>query len=180
MKLWAAISQAIAGWIKIVRGDPDWRQHFVFTAPGLVTALLVFALAAFLGVALASLNIGFPSQPGALAAMLVLALPLLAFVISIFGTRALLRSPQPLLPLLVPGAYSLTAFLLIEGLLAMFGGPLVMLAWLAIAYLLFRLLRAATDWHLAIAACCAVLSVVLLVGLRLALYMLSSSAGIAP
>ena len=179
MKLWAALSQAIAGWIKIVRGDPDWRQHFGFTAPGLVTALLVLALAAFLGVALASLEIGFPSLPGALAAMLVLALPLLTFVLSLLGTRTLLRSPQPLLPLLVPGTYALTAFLLIEGLLAMFGGPLVMLSWLAIAYLLFRLIRVATDWHVAIAACCAVLTVVLLVGLRLALYMLSSAGGTA-
>lgn len=177
MKLWAAISQAILGWIAIVRGDPDWRQHFVFTAPGLVTTLLVFALAAFLGVALASLEVGFPSLPGALAAMHVLGMPLLAFALSLLGTRALLRSPQPLLPLFVPGTYALTAFLLIEGLLAMFGGPLVMLSWLAIAYLLFRLIRAATDWHVAIAACCAVLTVVLLVGLRLALYMLSSAGG---
>jgi len=177
MKLWAAISQAMLGWIEIVRGDSDWRQHFVLTAPGLVTALLVFALAAFVGVALASLEIGFPSLPGALAAMLVLALPLLAFVLSVVGSRTLLKSPQPLLPLLVPGTYALTAFLLIEGLLAMFGGPLVMLSWLAIAYLLYRLLRAATDWPNAIAACSAVLSVVLLVGLRLALYMLSSAGG---
>lgn len=92
MKLWAAISQAIAGWIKILRGDPDWREHFLFTAPGLVTALLVFALAAFLGVALASLSIGFPNLAGALAAMLVLALPLLTFVLSVLGSRALLKA----------------------------------------------------------------------------------------
>ena len=179
MKLWTALSQAFAGWVLILRRDENWRQHFTISAPGLVTALLVFALAAFAAVAFASLSIGLPSLPGMLAAMLVLALPIIAFVLTLLGTRMMLRSTQSMLPLLVPAIYALTAFLLIEGALALIGGAIVILAWLGLAYLLFRLARAATDWNTGIAACFAVFSVVLLVALRLALYMLSSSAGIA-
>lgn len=178
MKLWSAITQATAGWLLIVRGKPDWQSHFALTLPGLVTALLVFALAAFLAVVFASMSIGLPSLPGVLAAMVVLALPLISFALTLVGTRMLLKSDAPLLPLLVPAIYALTAFLLIEGLLAILGGPIVMLAWIALAFLLFCLARAATGWNVGVAFCFAVFSVVLLVALRLALYMLSSSASI--
>ena len=178
MKLWAAITQAFAGWLLIVRGKPDWHSHFALSLPGLVTALLIFVLAAFLAVVFASMSIGLPSLPGVLAAMVVLALPLVAFVLALLGTRMVLKTDELLLPLLVPATYVLTAFLLIEGLLAMLGGPIVMLAWIALAFVLFCLARAATSWNIGVSFCFAVLSVVLLVALRLALYMLSSSAGI--
>lgn len=178
MRLWAAITQAAAGWLLIVRGKPGWQQHFGLSAPGLVTALLVFALAAFLAVVFASMSIGLPSLPGVLAAMVVLALPLISFGLTLVGTRMILKSDGPVLPLLVPAIYALTAFLLVEGLLAMLGGPVVMLAWIALAFLLFCLARAATGWNVGVSFCFALFSVVLLVALRLALYMLSSSAGI--
>lgn len=180
MKLWNILSHAVRGWNAILRGHAGWREHFTLSTPGLVTAILIYALADFLAVAFASLSIGLPSLPGVIAAMIVLALPIVAFVVTLLGSRAMLKSNQPVLPLLVPGVYALTAFLLIEGLLALYGGPIVMLAWAGLAYLLFRLLRAATDWNSGIASSCAVFTVVLLVALRLALYMLSSSAGIAP
>ncbi|UXN73916.1 hypothetical protein N8D56_00545 [Devosia sp. A8/3-2] len=51
MKLWAALANAFAGWVKIARGDADWRIHFAFTAPGLVTAILIYFFFAFLAVA---------------------------------------------------------------------------------------------------------------------------------
>ena len=178
MKLWSVISRAAAGWLLILRGKPGWQEHFSFSAPGLVTALLIFALAAFLALIVASMSIGLPSLPGVLAAMFVLALPILAFWLSLIATRSLLKSRQPLLPLLVPGVYALTAFLLIEGLLAMLGGPIVMLSWIGLGFVLFCLARAATDWNVGVASCFAVFTVLLLVAMRLALYMLSSSAGI--
>jgi hypothetical protein len=178
MKLWAAISQAFAGWRLILRGKDGWQEHFSLTAPGLVTALLVFALAAFAAVIFASMSIGLPSLPGVVAAMFVLALPIICFVLALLATRMVLKTDQPILPLLVPATYALTAFLLIEGILALLGGAIVMLSWIGLAFVLFCLARAATRWNVGVAFCFAVFSVVLLVALRLALYMLSSSAGI--
>lgn len=178
MKLWGVITRAFAGWVLILRGQPSWRDYFTLSAAGLATALLVFALAAFIAVIFASMSIGLPSLPGMLAAMFVLALPVLAFVLTLAGTRMMLRSQEPMLALLVPGTYALTAFLLVEGALAMIGGPIVMLSWLALAFMLFCLARASTGWNVGVAFCFAVFSVVLLVALRLALYILSSSAGI--
>ena len=99
-------------------------------------------------------------------------------MLTLLGTRMMLKSQEPMLELLVPGTYALTAFLLVEGALAMIGGPIVMLAWLGIAFMLFCLARAATGWNVGVAFCFAVFSVVLLVALRLALYIVSSSAGI--
>lgn len=174
MKLWAALSNAVAGWVLILRGQDGWRDRFSLTAPGLVTALFIFALAAFLAVAFASMSIGMPNAYGVAAAMFVLALPVTAFVVTLLGTRMLLKNEEPMLPVLVPGSYALTAFLLTEGILAMIGGPVVMLSWLALGYMLFRLTRVATAWNIGVAIAFAVLTVLLLVLMRSALYMLSS------
>ncbi|SEP70517.1 hypothetical protein SAMN05428969_0545 [Devosia sp. YR412] len=174
MKIWGAISNAVTGWMMILRGEPGWRERFSISTPGLIIALIIYACAAFLAVAIASTSIGMPSLPGVLAAMFVLGLPVIALVLTLLGTRMGLKSNEPIYPILVPGTYVLTAFLLIEGALAMIGGPVVMLAWVGLGYLLYRLARAATGWNLGIAAAFAVLTVVLLVAMRMALYMLSN------
>lgn len=178
MKLWAILTNAVTGWLMIVRGETGWRERFTLTAAGLVTALLVFSFMAFLAVAFASMSIGMPSPIGVLIAMFVLALPVTALVVALLGTRIMLKSEEPMLPVLVPGIYALTAFLLAEAVLAMIGGPVVMLAWLGQGYLVYRLARSATTWNVGISAAFAVLSVVLLVVLRLGLYMLSNAAAI--
>ncbi|UJW84893.1 hypothetical protein [Devosia sp. SL43] len=178
MKIWSVITDAVTGWTMILRGEEGWRDRFRITAAGLFTALLIFAFVAFLAVAIASTSIGMPGPIGVLIGMFVLALPVTALVVSLLGTRIMLKSDEPVLPVLVPGIFALTAFLIAEGLLAMIGGPAVMLAWLAQGYLLYRLARVATSWNVGIAAAFAVLSVVLLVALRLGLYMLSNAAAI--
>ena len=177
MKLWTVLTDAVAGWLMIIRNGSGWRERFNISSAGLVTALCIFAFAAFLAVAFTSMGFGMPSAFEVGASMLVLALPIAALVVSLLTTRAMLKSDTPLLPLLVPGIYALTAFLLVEGLLAMLGGPVVMLSWLALAYLLFMLVRRATTWNTGIAASFSVFTVVLLVAMRLALYMLSNPAG---
>lgn len=177
MKLWSALSDALVGWQLILRGDARWRERFSLTGAGLVTALAIFFFIAFLAVAVASMSIGMPSLVGVLAAMVVLALPVIALVLTLLATRAILRSTEPVLPILVPGTYALAAFLVIEGVLALLGGPVVILSWLAMGYVLYRLARVATGWNFGVAAGFAVLAVLLLVVLRLALYMLSNPAG---
>ncbi|WIJ24866.1 hypothetical protein [Devosia sp. RR2S18] len=174
MKLWAALASAARGWLLILRGEEGWRAYFSLTAAGLTTALAIFAFAAFLAVGFASMSIGMPSLPGVIMAMLVLAIPIAALFFALQLTRSMLKRDEPLLPVLVPGVYALTAFLLVEGFLAMFG-PVVMLSWLALGYFLFRLTRLARGWSVGVAAAFAVLTVVLLVAMRLGLYMLSSA-----
>ncbi|MBU1307324.1 MAG: hypothetical protein KKF33_17620 [Alphaproteobacteria bacterium] len=176
MKIWSILSRAIAGWQAILRGEPDWRSHFTISIAGLVTALLLFAFIAFIAVALTSMSVGMPGLFGVAAAMAALALPIAAFLMMLMGTRRMMQDTQPLLPVLVPGLYALNAFLLVEGVLALSGSPLVMLAWIGLAYLLYRLMRVALGWHVAIAASSAVLTIVLLVAMRMALYMVSNSA----
>ncbi|MGV8833554.1 MAG: hypothetical protein ACOH2N_16400 [Devosia sp.] len=173
MKLWTILNRAIVGWQMIVRGQPGWRSQFTISTAGLVTALFMFAFVAFLAVAIASTSIGMPGGLGVLTAIVVLALPVVSMVATLMISRNFLKSQVPLLPVLVPGVYALTAFLVFEGLLATIGGPIVMLAWLGLGYLLFRLARVALDWSIGIALGFAVLTVVLLVAMRLALYMVS-------
>lgn len=174
MKIWSALSNAVAGWVMLLRNEPDWRQRFAITAPGLTTALTIFIFVIFLAVAITSVGIGMPSLFGIIAAMFALALPLTALIVVLLGTRMAINGTDPVLDVLVPGTYLLTAFLVAEGLLAMIGGPVVMLAWIGLGYALYVLARAATSWNLYLSIGFAVLTVVLLVAMRLALYMLSS------
>lgn len=174
MKFWSILTNALAGWQMIVRGQPGWRDRFTLSAAGMTAALSVFAFVAFLAVAFASMSIGMPSGFGVLAVMVVLALPIISLLFTLVTTRNILKSETPMLPVLVPGIYAMTAFLLIEGVLAMIGGPIVMLAWFGVGYLLFRLTRMASDWNIGVAVGFAVLTVVLLVAMRFALYMLSN------
>jgi hypothetical protein len=176
MKLWTVFNRAIVGWQMIVRGEPGWRSQFTLTAAGLTTALFIYAFLAFLAVAVAATSIGMLGGFAVLAAMVVLAVPVIALVLSLLVTRNFLGNQAPLLPVLVPGVYALTGFLLFEGLLAMIGGPIVMLAWIGAGYLLYRLTRHALDWSRGIAAGFAVLTVLLLVAMRLALYMVSTAS----
>jgi len=175
MKIWSVLSDATRGWQMIISGQPGWRDRFTLSGAGLATALCVFAFFAFLAVALASMSIGMPASFGVLAAMVILALPVISLLVTLVTTRNILKSEAPMLPVLVPGIYAMTGFLLIEGLLAMIGGPVVMMAWFALGFLLYRLARQAYDWSLGTAAGFAVLTVLLLVAMRYALYMLSNA-----
>jgi hypothetical protein len=177
VKIWQALTDAVQGWIAILRGDEAWRDHFSLTSAGLGAALAIFAFIAFLTVALASMSIGMPQIVGVVIAMLVLALPLVALVIALYATRALARIDGPVLPILVPGAYTAAAFLVVEGVVAIIGGPVVMLTWAAFGYLLYKLARIAAGWNLGIAAGFAVLTVLMLVVTRIALYMLTNTVG---
>ena len=180
MNIWTALRDATTGWVMLLRGEDGWRERFTFTTAGLVTALIIFVLTTFLAVATASASIGMPSIVGVIAAMFVLALPLTSLVVVLIGTRMALKSEEPVLDVMVPASYALTAFLVAEGLLAMLGGPVVMMAWLGLGYMLYGLARVATTWNVAISAGFAVLTVVLLVAMRLALYMLSTTAAGSP
>ena len=177
MKLWAALARAWRGWALLLRGDPRWSEHFALTAPGLATALFLFLFFAFLFIAFASMGIGMPSMAGIASALLVQGLSILALLLAIHLTKRFLRSEAALTTLLVPGIYALIGYL-VAGTVMSLIGPLGLLpVWLALGFLLYRLARVAAGWSAGVSVAFAVLTITLLVGMPMSLYMLLSPAG---
>lgn len=174
MKIITALRQSVYGWIMILRGEVGWQERFRFTPAGLVTALVLFYLFAFLAVVLTSLEMGVPTLQGFFDIMVIQSLWLVALVLGVFGTRFALRDTGPLLPILVPAIYALVFYLIIGTLVSFAFGFALPLLWLALAWMLFRLGRLAAGWSLGVSAAFAVLTVVLLVGIPISLYMLTA------
>lgn len=176
MKIWAALSNAVQGWIQIVRGQAGWRDHFAISKPGLVTALLIFFFFAFLAIALSSTAVGMPGSLGIIMALVVQGLLLVALLLAILIIAKVRKTPQPLLELMVPGTYALTGYLIFGSLADLFGDFALVLIWLGLGYLLYQLAVVATAWSRGVSAAFAVLTIALLVGLPATLYMLASVA----
>ena len=173
MKSWSVLNEAILGWVKIVRGQAGWAHHFSLTMPGLVSTLVLFAIFAFLVVIIASFSVGVPTLSGFISVMLAQFLSVVALVLGLKATQLAVPSEAPLPQILVPGIYALIFYLVVGTLFALIGGPLLILLWLALAFLLYRLGRVATGWTMGVSVAFAVLTLVLLVGLPLTLYMLT-------
>lgn len=176
MKLWAALSHAWRGWSLLLRADSGWREHFSLTPPGLATALLVFLLVAFLSVAFASMGVGMPSLLGIVSALVVQGLSVFSLWLAVHLTRRFLGAQVPLTTVLVPGIYALVGYVVAGTLLSLIGGPALLVVWLALGYLLYRLARTAAGWTRGVSVAFAVLTVALLVGMPVSLYMLLNPA----
>src|SRR5690554_1232368 len=77
MKIWGALSAAFTGWMKILRGDASWQQHFAITPAGLATALVIFVFFALVSIAIAAIGINAPTLPGLAAGLVVQCLSIL-------------------------------------------------------------------------------------------------------
>jgi hypothetical protein len=172
MKIFGTIREAIAGWVAIVRGDAGWSRHFTLSAAGLVTALVLFFFFALLSIALASANVGLPDVIGLVIALLVQSISILALIAGIILTRRAVPTPASMTEILVPGIYALTAYLIAGTLLSFIAGPALIALWAGLAFLLLCLGRRVGGWNIGVAAAFAVLTMVLLVGLPVTLYML--------
>ncbi|MCP8885241.1 hypothetical protein NIM87_17160 [Devosia sp. XJ19-1] len=172
MKIFTALRQAIYGWIMLLRSEPGWQERFRFTASGLVTALVLFYLFAFLAVVLASLDYGVPGPQEFVATMVLQSLWLVALVAGLYGTRFAVRDKSPILPILVPGVYALVFYLVVGALVSLVLGFLLPLLWLALVWMLFRLGRLGGGWTIGVSFAFAILTVLLLVGLPYALYII--------
>lgn len=172
MNIFKALRQAVYGWIMILRGEAGWEERFRLTGPGLTTALVLFYLFAFLAVVLSSLSMDVPTPLGLVVILLYQSLWLAALLIGIFGTRFAIRDRRPALPLLVPGVYALIFYLILGALVSLVIGFLLPLLWIGLIYLLFRLGRMAGGWTIGVSAAFAVLTVLLLVGTPIALYIM--------
>lgn len=171
MKIFAALKNALAGWIAIIRGEADWQRHFSISAAGLTTALVLFLFFALLSIALASANVGMPSLFGLIIAVLVQSLSIVALLIGIQVTRSMVPGEVQMMPLLVPGLYALIAYLVMGTILSLIAGPVLVLLWAGLAFLLFCLGWRAGKWSIGVSAAFAVLTMVLLVGMPVTLYM---------
>ena len=176
MKLWAAVSSAWAGWMMILRGEPDWRENFSLTWPGLVTSLVIFLFCAFLAVAVASTYQGMPDIFGVVDALLAQVLWIVAVLVSVVLNARILKSDIRLLDMMIPAIYLLVGYLLAGSLVNLLMPLAVLVLTAGLAYPFYRLGHVVAGWRPANAAVFAVLTVVLLVGIPLALYMLSNPA----
>lgn len=173
MKIWAALSDAFRGWLNIVRGEGGWQQHFSLTFAGLATALVIFVFFALLSIAVAAIGINTPTLAGFAAGLVVQCLSILALFIGATATRRAVPTAQPLLALMVPGLYALIAYLILGTILSVFGGFALLVLWLGLGYLFYRLARMAALWSIGVSVAFAVLTMALLVGMPMTLYMLT-------
>lgn len=171
MKTFAALKEALAGWIALVRGEDDWIRHFAISAAGLTTALVLFLFFALLSIAMATADVGIPSLMGLVIAVLVQSLSILALLIGIHVTRRMVPSAAQVMTMLVPGIYALIAYLIMGTILSLIAGPVLILLWVGLAFLLFHLGWRAGGWNIGVSAAFAVLTMVLLVGMPVTLYM---------
>jgi len=171
MKIWIALKEALAGWISMIRGDADWRRHFTISAAGLTTALVLFLFFALLSIALASANVGMPNLFGLIIALVVQSLSIVALLLGIHVTRRMVPGDAQVMPMLVPGIYALIAYLVVGTILSLLAGPVLILLWIGLAFLLFHLGWRAGGWNIGVSAAFAVLTMVLLVGMPVTLYM---------
>ncbi|SMQ58452.1 hypothetical protein SAMN06295905_0082 [Devosia lucknowensis] len=172
MTILRALQQAFYGWIMIIRGELLWQDRFRLTIPGLATALVLFYVFAILAVVLASLDMGVPTAMGFVVFLLYQSLWLASLLIGVFGTRFAIKDRGPVLPLLVPGVYALTFYLILGALVSLAIPFLLPLLWLGLIVMLFRLGRVAGNWSFGVSAAFGVLTVLLLVGTPIALYMM--------
>lgn len=171
MKIFAALKEALAGWIAMIRGEADWIRHFAISAAGLTTSLVLFLFFALLSIALATADVGIPSFFGLVIALLVQSLSIVALLLGIHVTKRMVPSDGRMMDLLVPGIYALIAYLIVGTVLSLIAGPVLILLWVGLAFLLFQLGWRAGGWNIGVSAAFAVLTMVLLVGMPVTLYM---------
>lgn len=179
MKIWAALSNAFAGWLLLARGEAGWEKHFVLTAAGLATAVVLFVLFAALSIAFASIGVNLPTLEGMLAGLLVQCLSILALVLAVLGTRRAVPGDGSVLLLLVPGLYALVFYLVLGTILSLVGGFALLVLWAALGFLFYRLGRMAGQWSHGVAIAFALLTMALLVGMPMTLYMLTGPVAIS-
>ena len=154
MKSFGALQQSVEGWVSILRGEAGWQERFRLSWAGLATAVVLFYLFAFLGVVLASFSYEVPT--------------LTEFV----ATMVIVKDKALVLPVLIPGVYALVYYLILGALISLVFGPLLPVLWMGLLYMFFRLGRAGGGWTIGVSAAFAVLTVLLLVGTPIALYMM--------
>jgi hypothetical protein len=166
------IRQALLGWRDLAQFRPGWRARFVPTPEGLRTAATFYGLAVVLNV---GLQMAIAGQAGVAQVVVNLGLnvvPLAGLALAVAASLWALGLGERLFAVLVPATWAL-AFALIAGMpLSLLQLPAGALLLIALAYLYYRLGRAACAFPPGLGAAFAAICLVLLVALPLSLYML--------
>lgn len=169
------IRNAVVGWLDLLGGRPDAAARFNATRSGFFTMLGVYLLLVVLTRTIQVLAL-FGQAPGLadlLVTLVVNSLPLLGIYLVILGTVRFLRPQVTQLELMVPAGYGLSLVLGIGLPLSLLGGNLFSAAMQGVmGFMLYRLARNIGKFPIGIAAAFAILTVMLLVAIPMALYML--------
>jgi hypothetical protein len=169
------LKNAAIGWLDLIAAKPSGAERFNMTRAGLINALaFYFILVLFTRIVQSvSLQGNFPRYDDIFVALVLNALPLLAIFLVSFVTVQVLKSAVGILGFLVPSTYALVFLLLIGLPLSLFAGSTFSTALQGIlGYMLYRLARDIGKFNIGISIAFAVLSIVLLVAVPVALYML--------
>ena len=170
------VIRVFAGWGDILSGKPSWRERFDLTGRGIVLALAAYFLVYLLILMVQSGLAGrLPSLPEVILSFALAGGRVVALGLAIVLTRVTLRFEAPVAALLVPSIYALAMLLVLQLLLSLFGTQLASALYGAIGYMLYRVARVTAGLGIGPSVAFAALSLVLLVGLPLGLYMLLQS-----
>jgi len=169
------IRNAVIGWLDLLGGRPDAAARFNGTRSGLFTMLGVYLLLVVITRTIQVVAL-FGQPPGLadlLVTLVVNSLPLLGIYLVILGTVRFLQPQVTLLELMVPAGYALSLVLAIGLPLTLFAGNIFSAAMQGVmGYMLYRLARGIGKFPIGISAAFAILTVMLLVAIPMALYML--------
>lgn len=175
MNAFGELGAAVRGWWNLLSSKPQGADHFNPTNSGLINALGFYVAIVLLAIGVDGYINQLSTTTAIANGMLANLLPLIAVAIVIFATITVLRLDVAYLDLLVPAIYALGFILLIGipfALLTAGAYSAVLLG--ALGYMLFRLGREIGRMNVGISMAFAALSIVALVALPLALYMLTT------
>jgi hypothetical protein len=171
----AQFSNAVAGWLELVRGRPHAEPRFRTDTSGLTVALAAWVGAVVFGTLIRGFVTSLPGIDLLVLLVVLGALPIAGVFAVTFATLRFLRPDVALLSMLVPICWGMALLLAV-------GSPLTLLTpsfnvpmLFALAFMLFRLARAVPVLPVLTSISYAILCVLALVTLTLSLYM-----GLAP
>jgi hypothetical protein len=173
MTLLAALREAVEGWRQIILGLPNWGDHFTLSRQGLLHAFGVYFGLVVIVLAIQSGLWSVADPLVLLIGLLFFSLPVVGFGLSVLLTASVLRWQVPMVAALVPGVYALGLLLISQVLLSLISPSLVILAYIALAFLMFRAGRVVAQMGVASSIAFAVLTIALLVLPAQTLYMLA-------
>jgi hypothetical protein len=172
------IIDAFRGLADIFAGRPGWREHFELTRRGLLVALAVYLAVNLVVIVVLSIARGQgPSLIGLAFAAVFFVLWAAGLGFAIMLTRISIGIKTPVLDTVVPCLYALA----VAGAAVQVASLLGTFTWAPVlgilGYVLFRAGRVTAGLGIPTSVAFAVLSIVLLVGVPLSLYILTQSPG---
>jgi hypothetical protein len=173
MTTFTEFRDAVVGWYEMLTARSEGARRFNSTRYGLGNALFFYLLTIIVTLGVQGLMRGLPGLYDVYVSVAVNALPLVGVAFAILLTIAALRLELTFTTLAVPAVYAMTFVLLLQLPLSLWTGDLLSNAILGIlAYMFYREGRDVGKMSIGISIAFAALSIVMLVALPAALYML--------